>query len=83
MHLGSNSIEGFCYRISWLRIIIDCDKGLSPSRQQAIIWTTDNTIHWRIFASSGPNMLIIYSNLSTFIVHMLFKNMYKKANCTT
>ena len=39
----------------WLASVI----GLAPSKQQAINWTNNDPAHWRIYASSGPKVLII------------------------
>ena len=36
---------------------IGLDNGLAPNRRQAIIWTNDNPIHWRICAAQGVDEL--------------------------
>ena len=33
------------------------DNGFSPNRREAIIWTNDGIVHWRIYASLGLNEL--------------------------
>ena len=33
----------------------DSDNGLAPNRRQAIIWTNDDIVFWRIYASLGLN----------------------------
>ena len=38
-------------------VIIGSDKGLAPKRRQAIIWTNDCPVYWRIYASLGLNEL--------------------------
>ena len=40
-------------------VIIGSDNGLAPNRRQAIIWTNDDLVHWRIHASLGLNELLI------------------------
>ena len=32
---------------------IGSDNGLAPKRRQAITWTSDDPIHWRIYAALG------------------------------
>ena len=34
------------------------DDGLTPTRRQAIIWTNDGLVYWRIYAPLGLNELI-------------------------
>ena len=41
----------------WQITIIGSDNGLSPYRPQAIIWTIDGIVCWRIYASLGLNEL--------------------------
>ena len=36
---------------------IGSDDGLAPSRRQAIIWTNDGIVYWRIYTSLGLNEL--------------------------
>ena len=36
---------------------IGLDKDISPNRWQAIIWTTDGLVHWRIYTSNDPAKL--------------------------
>ena len=36
---------------------LDLDNGLTPNRQQAIIWTNADHIHWRIYAALGGDEL--------------------------
>ena len=38
-------------------IIIVSDNGLAPTRRQAVIWTNDGLVYWRIYASLGLNDL--------------------------
>ena len=38
-------------------VIIGSDNGLAPKRRQAIIWTIDGLVYWRIYASLGLNEL--------------------------
>ena len=37
---------------------IGSDKGMAANRRQAIIWTNDGLVYWRIYASLGLNELI-------------------------
>ena len=37
--------------------LIGSDNGLAPNRRQAIIWTNDGIVYWRIYASPGHNEL--------------------------
>ena len=36
---------------------IGLDSGFTPNRQQAIIWTNADPIHWRIYAALGGDEL--------------------------
>ena len=36
---------------NWQSFTIGTDNGLMPNRQQAIIWTNADPIHWRIYAT--------------------------------
>ena len=38
-------------------VIIGSDNTLAPNRRQAIIWTNDGPVYWRIYASLGLNKL--------------------------
>ena len=38
-------------RVDWQYPGIDSDNVLSPARRQAIIWTNDGLVHWRIYVS--------------------------------
>ena len=40
--------------------IIGTDNGLAPNRRQAIIWTIDGIVYWRIYVSPGLNVLMQY-----------------------
>ena len=33
------------------------DNGLVPTRRQVIVWSNDDPVHWRIYASPGINEL--------------------------
>ena len=37
---------------------IGSGNGLAPNRRQAIIWTDDDPVHWRIYAALGGDELI-------------------------
>ena len=47
----------------WQYIIIDSDNYLAPNRRQAINWTKDGIIYWRVYASVG---LIDLKGLTAF-----------------
>ena len=36
---------------------IGSGNGLAPNRRQAIIWTNDDPVHWRIYAALGEDGL--------------------------
>ena len=40
-------------------VIIGSDNGLAPNRRQAIIWTNDGLVYWRIYASVGLDELSV------------------------
>ena len=42
---------------NWQYALIGLDIGLVPNRWQAIIWTNDGLVYWRIYASLGLNEL--------------------------
>ena len=42
---------------NWQLPSIGLDKGLGPNRRQAIIWTSADPIHWRIYAAPGGDEL--------------------------
>ena len=41
------------------------DNGLAPIRRQAIIWTTADPVHWRIYAALGGDEWIWAMQLQT------------------
>ena len=65
----SNSASKFtetCSRVSnWQKIIIGSGKGLAPNRRQAITWTNDDPVHWRIYSVHGGDELNHRTNRST------------------
>ena len=34
---------------NWKHVIIDLDNGLTPNRQQAIIWTNGGVVYWCVY----------------------------------
>ena len=38
-------------------VTIGSDNGLAPSRRQAIIWTSADSVHWRIIVALGGDEL--------------------------
>ena len=42
---------------NWQLTIIGSDNGLSPNRQQAIIWTNEGLVYWPMYVSLGLNEL--------------------------
>ena len=60
------------------------DNCLAPSRRQAIIWTNDGIVYWRIFTSLGLNELTILLNNTNIIGHaprnILFSGWYGRLN---
>ena len=41
------------------------DNGLSPGRRQTIIWTYDDVVYWRIYASLGLNVNTLLASILT------------------
>ena len=50
---------------------IDLDNGLVSIRRQAIIWTNDGQVCWRIYASLGLNELMSIRPSGTHISQLL------------
>ena len=44
---------------NWQYYRIGSDNGLVPTRRQAIIWTKDGIVYWRIYASHGLDELTL------------------------
>ena len=44
---------------NWQYVIIGSDNGLAPNRQQAINWTNDGLVIWRIYPSLGLSELTV------------------------
>ena len=42
---------------NWQYVIIGSDNGLAPNRRQAIIWTNEGPVYWRMYASLDHNLL--------------------------
>ena len=42
---------------NWQKVIIGSSNGLAPNRRQAITWTNDGPVHWRIYAVLGGDEL--------------------------
>ena len=40
-------------------VSVDLDNGLAPNRRQAIIWTSDDLVYWRIYSSLGISVSVI------------------------
>ena len=52
------SLKCFIYSGSnWQYGIIGSGNGLALNRRQAVIWTNDGLVYWRIYESLGPNGL--------------------------
>ena len=49
-------------RVDWQKPSIGWDNGLVPNKQQAIIWTNAEPIHWRIYVAQGGDALILKQN---------------------
>ena len=54
-HWGLNNIAGFCEQHSHMHSIGWTFKKVSICSGDYIIWTSDNPVQWRIYASSGPD----------------------------
>ena len=64
LYLDWNSIEICSYGYSWQYFSIGLENGLAPNRRQAIIWTNDDPIHWRIYAALGGDELRYINGVS-------------------
>ena len=42
---------------NWQKASIGSGNGLAPNRRQAIIWTSDDPVQWRFYATPGGNKL--------------------------
>ena len=76
MYFGSNFPEICSLGTNWQYVSIGSGNGLAPVRRQAIIWTNDGLVYWRIYSSLGLNELmtpytIIYSVLFTCLAYNL------------
>ena len=69
LNFKSNVIEICSLASYWQYGGIGSNKGLSPLRRQAIIWTNDGIFYWRIYASLGP---------SEFFMRLLFPTFFPK-----
>ena len=47
----------FKFHWNWQCTSIGSGNGLAPNRRQAITWTNDDPVHWRIYASLGEDEL--------------------------
>ena len=57
---------------NWQYGSIGSDNGLAPTRRQAIMWTNDGQVWWRIYASLGPNELYVLCAQYPFCVHVFY-----------
>ena len=58
--ISSMKIIGFAICVQGsnrLDVIIGSDNGLSPNRWQAILWTNDGLVYWRIYAYAYTRLL--------------------------
>ena len=54
----SNFTEICFQEAPWQQVSTGSGNGLAPNRRQAIIWTNDDTVHWRIYAALREEDLI-------------------------
>ena len=54
---------------NWQYASIGSGHGLAPNRRQAITWTNDDPVHWRIYASLGRNELTHWSRVTHICVN--------------
>ena len=60
-----NTLISIEFHWSWLLqskrwcVSVDLDNGLAPNRRQAIIWTSDDLVYWRIYSSLGISVSVI------------------------
>ena len=50
-----NLVNPFRVKQNGRRFVIGSDNGLAPDRLNAIIWTNDDLVFWRIYASLSLN----------------------------
>ena len=58
-------------------VIIGSDNGLASNRRQAIIWTNNGLVYWRIYASLGLNELVYCSNNGVVLIKCCSKSVNK------
>ena len=56
---NSNFIEICFHESNWQYAIFSSGNGLAPNKRQAITWTHDGPVHWRIYAALRGDTLII------------------------
>ena len=62
----SNFTEICCQESNWQKASIGSGNGLVPNRRQAITWTNDGPVHWRIYAALGGDELKIHTFIFCF-----------------
>ena len=71
MNCELNFIEICSLRSNWQWPSIGSNNDLAPNGRQAIVWTNDGSVYWRIYASLGLNELInIYASLGAHFINM-------------
>ena len=58
------------------QISIGSDNGLVPNRRQAIIWTNDCLVYWRIYASLGLNDICSIDDMQNDPWYHVFVNSF-------
>ena len=70
-------IEIYCWGSSWDKVIIGSGNGLSPVRRQAITYTNDDPIPYKIYDSPGlndsMNELWLYPQISSSLSISLYR----------
>ena len=61
-------------------VIIGSDNGLASNRRQAIIWTNNGLVYWRIYASLGLNELVYCSNNGVVLIKVARKVSIKQSS---
>ena len=78
LNFNWNFNEVCCWMCSWQYTSIGSYNGLAPRRRQAIIWSNDGLVYWRIYASLGLNgteQNVRYCNNDIFKCHFLRKHL--------
>ena len=72
LYFDSNFTEVCSQGSNWQYVRIGSVNGLAPNRRQAITWTNDDPVHWRIYAALGGDELTGDTTLLSNHTHGLY-----------